>query len=211
MSDSHARVHTLFRSDLIHVFDYRCTGHDDQGEIPQGYEIVLPRSGAYQRRDRYGTFLADPNHVLFYNEGEPYDITHPIRGEDSSTVFLLTPSLLREIVRERHRDVENNAHQIFRHSHILLHTRLQFLQYQLLRAPRAVAEPLAIEEQIVSAVDEIVAALYRGRLDRRNRITTRNDHYDQTQTVKTFLNVHLRSRLQLEQVSSAVQIGRAHV
>ena len=32
------------RSDLIHVFDYRCTGHDDKGEIPQGFEIVLPRA-----------------------------------------------------------------------------------------------------------------------------------------------------------------------
>src|SRR5215510_10554079 len=99
MSDVQPRVRTLFRSDFIRVFDYRCNGHDDKGEIPQGFEIVLPRAGAYQRRDAHGTFLADPNHILFYNLGEPYDISHPIQGGDSSTVFIFAPSLLIEMIR----------------------------------------------------------------------------------------------------------------
>src|SRR5215510_10537595 len=99
MSDFYTHTHTVFRSNLLRVLDYRCAGHDDQGEIPQGYEIVLPRAGAYQRRDAYGTFLADPNQVLFYNKGEPYDISHPIQGGDSSTVFIFAPSLLIEMIR----------------------------------------------------------------------------------------------------------------
>jgi hypothetical protein len=41
MSEVQPRVRTLFRSNLVHVFNYRCTGHDDKGEIPQGFEIVL--------------------------------------------------------------------------------------------------------------------------------------------------------------------------
>ena len=212
MAELHAHVRTLFRSDLIHVFDYRCTGQDDNGEIPQGYEIVLPRSGAYQRRDALGTFLADPNQVVFYNKGEPYDIRHLVRGEDSSTVFLLAPSLLREIIRMYHRDVENNPHKIFQRSHITLHTKLQLLQYQLMRENDPPMEPLAREEQIITAVGEIIHALYHGG-SRQKPISTKtlHEHYEQTQAIKAFLNAHVRSRLQLEQVSSSVHLSPFHL
>jgi hypothetical protein len=39
-------LRTLFRSDLLHVFDYRCMGHADakKDEVPQGHELVLPPS-----------------------------------------------------------------------------------------------------------------------------------------------------------------------
>ena len=86
MSDPYPHVRVLFRTDLVRVLDYRCAGHDNDGEVPHSFEIGLPRKGAYQRRDRHGTFLADPNQVLFYNKGEPYDIRHPVQGGDSSTV-----------------------------------------------------------------------------------------------------------------------------
>ncbi len=121
MTDFHTRVQTLFKSRLLHVLDYHCAGHGDaQEEIPQGFEIVLPRAGAYQRSDAHGTFLADPNHILFYNWGEPYDISHLIQGGDSSTVFLFTPSLLIEIIRTYNPDIENNPRKIFQRSHIIL-------------------------------------------------------------------------------------------
>jgi len=212
MSEPQPRVRTLFRSDLIHVFNYRCTGHDDKGEIPQGFEIVLPRAGAYQRRDAHGTFLADPNHILFYNMGEPYDIAHTIKGEDSSTVFIIAPSLLMEMMKAYNPEIENTPHRLFQSSHIIFNSYLQILQYKLLRADRRTLDTLAIEEEIISLMDEILRASHRGRT--YNQKPSRNTiraHAEQTHHVKTFLNTHVQSPLQLEHISSAAHLSPFHL
>ena len=212
MTDSTPHVRTLFRSDLIHIFDYRCAGHDDEGEIPQGYEIVLPRSGAYQRRDTHGSFLADPNQVLFYNKGEPYDISHPIRGGDSSTVFLFVPSLLIEMIRTYNPDIENYSQKVFCRSYITVETRLQTLQYQFLRVNKNKIELLGMEEQLITSLGEIFHALYHepSRKQKRSSNTLRA-HVEQTHLIKTYLNAHVRSNLQLEQISSAVHLSPYHL
>ena len=212
MSELHPRVRTLFRSDLMHVFDYRCTGQDDRGEIPQGFEIVLPRAGAYQRRDAQGTFLADPNHILFYNMGEPYDITHLVKGEDSSTVFIISPSLLMEIIQAYNPSVQEGPHRLFQSSHVIFSSYLQILQYKLLKADRRTLDTLAVEEAIISLLSEILRASYHGRTYKSNvsRGTIRA-HLEQTGQVKTFLNAHTHSHLQLEQISSAVHLSPYHL
>lgn len=206
------RLRTLFRSDLMRVFEYHCPGHDDQGEIPQGYEIVLPRSGAYVRRDAHGTCLADPNQILFYNQGEPYDIRHLVQGEDVSTVFLLPHSLLLEMLRAHNPHIENRPHRLFQRSHITLAARLQILQYELVRAHRKNAEPLAVEEQILTALSEVLHALHPGRSPRVQASSkTLRAHGEQTHAIQAFLNLHVRSRLQLEQISAAVHLSPFHV
>ena len=212
MTDLTPHVRTRFRSDLIQAFDYRCTGHDDEGEIPQGYEIVLPRSGAYQRRDVHGSFLADPNHVLFYNMGEPYDISHLIQGGDSSTVFTFAPSLLIEMIRTYNPDVENNPQKIFRRSHITFGTHLQILQYKLLREYKMDLEPLEVEEQILASVGELIHVLHQGRSVKQGQSSnTLRAHAGQIHLVKTFLNAHIRSNLQLEQITSVVHLSPYHL
>ena len=212
MTEAQPRVRTLFRSDLIHVIDYHCTGHDDRGEIPQGFEIVLPRAGAYQRRDTHGTFLADPNHILFYNMGEPYDITHLIKGEDTSTVFVITPSLLMEMMKAYNPDIENTPQRLFQSSHIILNSRLQILQYKLLRTDRRPLDTLVVEEEIVTLMSEILHASHRGHTyhQKPSRNTIRA-HVEQTQQVKTFLNMHVQLPLQLEDISSAVHLSPFHL
>ena len=213
MSNPTPHVRTLFQSALIRVIDYRCTGHDGQEEIPQGHEIVLPRAGAFERRDAHGAFLADPNQVLFYNQGEPYDITHPIGGRDSTTVFMLASSLLIEITRTHDPDIENNPRKIFRQSHLTLATRLQILQYRLLSPNQGHVNPLEMEEEIITSAGEIIHALYQDRPMRRNRPSsgTLRAHAEQAHAVRTFLNAHVRSRLQLGRISSAVHLSPYHL
>lgn len=214
MSHPHPRVRTLFRSDLVRVIDYRCEGHDPAGEeIPQGFEIVLPRAGAYQRRDAHGTFLADPNQVLFYNMGEPYDISHPIPGKDASTVFLITPALLIEMLREYNPDVENRPDRVFQRSHFTINSQLQILQFKLLR-PEAVDifASLAVEEEIITLTGEILRASHSRRAvqDTPSRNTLRV-HAEQTHFVKTFLNAHVGLSLTLGEISSAVHLSPYHL
>jgi len=172
----------------------------------------LPRAGAYQRRDAHGAFLADPNQVLFYNQGQPYDIRHPIHGGDASTVFYFAPSLLIEIIRTYNPDIENYPRRIFPSSHITFPTQLQILQYRLLRAHSTV-EPLEMEEQIITYAGEIIHALYRGQPGRQKRPSsnTFRIHAEQTHAVKIYLNAHLHLPLQLEQIASAVHLSPFHL
>jgi len=214
MSRSHPHVRTLFSSRLIHILDYRCAGHDTVGEeIPQNFEIVLPRAGAYQRRDAYGTVLADPNLILFSNAGEPYEITHPAKGKDSSTVFLFAPALLIEIIQMFNPGIENTPHRLFQNNHITFSSRLQILQYELLCTDRQALDTLAIEEKVAALVAEILHASHRGRtgIQKPSRNTTLHAHAEQIRRVRDFLNMHFHSPLQLEHISSAVHLSPYHL
>jgi len=214
MAAAHVHIRTLFKSRLLHVLDYQCPGCEDSvDEIPEGYQIVLPRAGAYERRDAYGTMLADPNQVLFYNQGQPYDTTHPVRGGDSSTVFAFVPSLLIGMVKAYHPAIEDNPCHIFQRNHLTLNTKLQILQYKLLCAEKYQASPLQIEEQVITLTDEIIRALYHNNADQQKPALeyTRRAHANQTHAVKVFLNAHLHSPPQLEQIASAVHLSPYHL
>lgn len=214
MPESHPHVRTLFRTNLLTVRDYHCTGyHDGEAEVPQGYEIDLPRAGAYQRRDAHGTFLADPNHITFYNMGEPYDISHPVDGGDASTIFNFAPSLLIEMIRTYDPSVDDHPQNIFRRSHITFKSRLQTLQYKLLTAELRTADLLAIEEEIILLTGEIIHALYRDSSVRTRHASqkTLRAHAEQVLRVKVFLNANLHASLQLEQIASAVHLSPYHL
>ncbi len=208
---AHPPIRLIFQSGILRVIDHRCAGQvNTRGEIPEDFEIVLPRSGAYQRRDARGAFLADPNNILFFNRGEPYDISHPIQGEDSSTIFVIAPSLLFEIARTHNPAVEDNQ-QIFPLSHFTLNSRLQVFQYRLLRGTQT-AEALEIEEEIIEAVDEMLRIQYQaGPAPRINSASALRDRAEQVHAVKTFLNANVRSDLRLEDISSAVHLSPYHL
>lgn len=203
----HPPIRLIFQTNLLRVIDHHCAGDDDaRGEVPDNFEIVLPRSGAYQRRDARGVSLADPNNILFFNRGEPYDISHPIQGGDKSTVFVVAPSLLFEIAQAHNPAVEDDPRTIFPRSHFAFNSRLQFFQYRLLRGTDS-ADALEIEEEIIAAVDEMLRVHYQTRPAPRNN----PDRAEQVHAVKTFLNANVRADLLLEDISSAVHLSPFHL
>lgn len=209
---THPPIRVIFDTPLLRVLDHRCAGEGAaREETTENFEIVLPRSGTYQRRDAHGAFLADPNQVLFFNRGEPYEISHPIQGRDSSTVFIIAPSLLAEIVRTHNPNVEIGGRRLFQRSHIVFDARLQTLQYRLLRADGTHADTLEMEEEIISSIAEIVRALYREAPPPRTSSNTLRAHAEQVHAVKTFLNANVRSNLLLEEISSAVHLSPYHL
>ena len=60
--------------------------------------MVFPYRGVYVRHVGADQAVADANHVLFFNAGEPYQISHPVDGGDASLVLVLPEPLLRELV-----------------------------------------------------------------------------------------------------------------
>jgi AraC-like DNA-binding protein len=149
----------------VEVLDYRCRA----GVHPPGPEehndrhsIVFVRRGVFARTIRGQGGLADANHVLFFNAGEPYRIEHPVDGGDDCTILALPERVARDLVaRHAPRDVEH-AGGPFRVGQALSDAGSLRLQYELLGRARA-ASHLEFEDALVSLLDRAFGVIRTGR------------------------------------------------
>ena len=87
--------------------------------------LVFPYRGIYLRHVGQDQAVADANHVLFFNAGEGYQVSHPIAGGDSCLSLSLSDSLLRELAPGR--ILIDRATTGFRHQHQGIDPRAQAL------------------------------------------------------------------------------------
>lgn len=104
-------VHPLLDTGTVTVKDVRCSGtcrHRSAEECARATHLVFPYRGLYLRHVGSDQSVADANHVLFFNAGQGYQVSHPLDGGDSSLVLALSPALMRELapaeLLERHDD-----------------------------------------------------------------------------------------------------------
>jgi AraC-like DNA-binding protein len=58
---------------------------------------VFPYRGVYLRHVGGDLAVADANHVLFFNQQQGYQVSHPVSGGDSSLVLSVGEEMLREL------------------------------------------------------------------------------------------------------------------
>lgn len=215
MPASH-QVHTLFKSDLLVLLDYRCAGgRSRQEEWPTSHEIVLPRSGVYVRRDAFGKTVADPNQILFANRNRPYDISHPVAGEDRSTVILLKTAILLEIAGRFDAAVRDRQDRPFPRAGITAPTRLQLAHRWLvslgLRA--AELEPLAVEEAVLALTGEIFARAFSAdpEVSAPSSPETARQHRELVHQVKLLLDERFHQRLSLDSLAAELYSSPYHL
>src|SRR5580698_8561575 len=93
-------VTRLLGTDTVALRDVRCAGecrHRSVEECAATTHLVFPYRGVYLRHDGSEQAVADANHVLFFNAGEGYRVSHPIAGGDASLSLALPDELLREL------------------------------------------------------------------------------------------------------------------
>ncbi|QSX74917.1 helix-turn-helix transcriptional regulator [Lysobacter arenosi] len=98
MSDLTARA--LLDSGTVTVKDVLCRGscrHRSAEECSATTHLVFPYRGLYLRHVGNDQSVADANHVLFFNAGEAYQVSHPVEGGDACLVLTTSPELLREL------------------------------------------------------------------------------------------------------------------
>lgn len=215
--DSEHRARTLFRSSIIRVVDYHCRV-SGSSRSPEEWcaqaEIVLPRSGVYVRHDADKTIVADPNQVLFFNGGQPYQVSHPVPGGDRSTIFLLQSVVLLDMLRSLDPAVDEHPNCPFKTSHLIIGTHLRMLQYWLLQsAVSGQVEPLNVEEQLLLHLGEILKAAWEAgeRQVQPTRKVTARDHAGQVESVKLLLGERYQESLHLEQVARAAYSSPYHL
>lgn len=92
-------VSRLLDTNMIVVPYVLCSScrHRSAEECGSATHLVFPYRGTYIRHVGRAQSVADANHVLFFNAGEGYQVSHPMSGGDAGLVLVLTEPLLHEL------------------------------------------------------------------------------------------------------------------
>jgi AraC family transcriptional regulator len=78
--------HPLLATDTVAVWDVLCSGtcrHKSDEECVSTTHLVFPYRGVYVRHLDQVETVAEANQVMFFNEHEPYRVSHPVGGGDA--------------------------------------------------------------------------------------------------------------------------------
>jgi AraC family transcriptional regulator len=95
----------LINTPTVAAWDVACAGscqHKSAEECTRQTHLVFPYRGVYVRHVGRTATVADANQVIIFNDDEPYRISHPLAGGDSSlSIRIRTPDFL-ELVPVRY-------------------------------------------------------------------------------------------------------------
>ena len=122
------QVSCLLRTDAVAVQNVRCGGscaHRSPEECANATHLVFPYRGVYVRHVGTDQAVADANHLLFFNAGEGYQVSHPVGGGDECLSVVLADEFLHELVPPA---LLNNHEKLgFRRQHQRIDARAQAL------------------------------------------------------------------------------------
>jgi AraC-like DNA-binding protein len=93
---SHVRLSTA----TLTLRDVHCSGtcrHRSAEECAASTQLVFPYRGLYLRHVSSDQTVADANHVLFFNQQQGYQVSHPLDGGDACLSMNLSEALLAEL------------------------------------------------------------------------------------------------------------------
>jgi AraC-like DNA-binding protein len=139
--------HPLLDTGSVQVRDVCCQGHRlerSEEECTSATNIVFPYRGVFVRHLGRDQAVAEANQVLFFNAGEGYRVSHPVRGGDDCVNLVIDEPLLREIAPRGL--LRTGAHAMFQPHRLRIDARAQALVALLRhRLRRRLAEPLEAE------------------------------------------------------------------
>jgi AraC-like DNA-binding protein len=147
-------VNHLLDTDTVALRNVRCSGacrHRSAEECASATHLVFPYRGVYMRHVGSDQAVADANHVLFFNAGEGYQVSHPLAGGDASLSLGLSEPMLRELAPS---SLLNDRGLLrFRHQHQRIDPRAQALVALLRHSlDNGTIEPLEAEGLLLTLV-----------------------------------------------------------
>jgi hypothetical protein len=92
--------HPLLATDTVAVWDVLCSGtcrHKSNEECVSTTHLVFPYRGVFVRHRNQVETVAEANQVVFFNENEPYRVSHPVGGGDASLSIGIDEATLLEL------------------------------------------------------------------------------------------------------------------
>ena len=147
-------VSHLLDTGTVAVRTVQCSGacrHRSAEECASATQLVFPYRGVYLRHVGSDQAVADANHVLFFNAGEGYQVSHPVTGGDACLSLGLSEPLLRELAPK---SLLNDRGTLgFRRQHLRIDPRAQALVALLRHSlENGTIEPLEAEGLLLTLV-----------------------------------------------------------
>jgi AraC family transcriptional regulator len=147
-------INNLLDTSTVTLRDVCCVGAcrgRSAEECASATHLVFTYRGIYLRHVGNDQAVADANHVLFFNAGEHYQVSHPIEGRDASLSLGLSDALLRELTPKS--VLNDGGTASFKHQHQRIDARAQAL-VALLRhnLEQGSIEPLEAESLALTLV-----------------------------------------------------------
>ncbi len=214
------RFRPLYQSSLVSVRDYCC--HSRRGgpageEYSDNNHIVLMRHGAFCKHFSCRTVTADVNQVVYFSKGSTYRVSHPADCGDRGTVFVPSPRVLNDIVRELDPSVDDRPDRPFMFVTGPCDTSVFWRHRELVQRLEAAdtrpLEPLWADETALQLIADVLEAAFarNGRPRQRRRHGTDAAHAERVEAAKTYLAGRLPERITLDDVASAVYTSPFHL
>jgi AraC-like DNA-binding protein len=146
--------HPLLTTDTVAVWDVSCPGtckHKSAEECVSATYLVFPYRGVYVRNVGRTETVGEANQVVFFNEDEPYQVSHPVEGGDSSLSIWISAAALLELTPDEY--LHGKSRATFNQSRLRIDTRSQallaFLRHSL---GRGIIETLEAETLTLAMV-----------------------------------------------------------
>ncbi len=107
---------SLYDSSTLNVRDYRCRigrGGPAAEEHSSINGIVLMRHGAFCKHFGRRNVTADVNQAVFFSKGSTYRVSHPADCGDRGAVFVLSPAVLNDVIRELDPSIDDRPERPF--------------------------------------------------------------------------------------------------
>ena len=215
--------HSLYDSPLVSVRDYCCRisgdgpGNEEHADTNQ---IVLMRHGAFSKHFGRRSVTADVNQAVFFSKGSTYCVSHPADRGDRGTIFIPSPRMLGDIIRELDSSTDDCPERPFpfvtgpcdpgvfwRHR--------EFVQ-RLEAAESDPLEPLWADVTALQLIAYVLEAAFT-RHDlappsgKRRRDGTDADHRDRVEAAKTYLASQLSECITLDDIARAAGASPFHL
>jgi AraC family transcriptional regulator len=207
----------LFRGPVFQLGAFRATPEHplfrDSGPA-EYFDFVFPRTSLWIQHEGARPFVADPNVVTLYNQGQVYRRA-PISPEgDKGDWISVAPATLREVIAEYDPGVAERPLRPFESDHTLSDPQTYIKQRRLFSYVMEAEQPdpLFVEEAALCLLVWVVARMYaeRGGASRSELQPTPEQH-DLVQRAKAFVAARATQRLLLQQVADAVGCSLFHL
>ncbi|MEP7243967.1 MAG: AraC family transcriptional regulator [Gammaproteobacteria bacterium] len=93
-------VEPLLKTPIVSVRDVLCRGtcrHKSAEECASATHLVFPYRGIYVRHLGQDAAVAEASQMVFFNSGDSYHVSHPVRGGDACLDLVIDEMLMREL------------------------------------------------------------------------------------------------------------------
>jgi len=155
----------VFSTECVTIGAFRCAtdhpGFRNSGPISDDC-VVFPRTAVIIQHEHARPFVADPTIITLYNRRQHYERRAISADGDRCDWFAVSPELLRSVLADRDPSAAHDERPIrFTHAPSDAATYLEQRRLFVEASEPSTADPLAIEERVVSLLDRVLGLAYR--------------------------------------------------